>query len=37
MFVAETFDDDVDDIDYQGKKVNRETYEDNTKTNKGDK
>ena len=36
MYVAETFEDDIDDIDYQGKKVNRETYEDNTKTSKGE-
>lgn len=31
-FTAENIDDDEDDLDYQGKKVNRETYEDDTKS-----
>lgn len=34
-FVSESYEED-DDLDYQGKTVNRETYEDNTKTKKGD-
>ena len=36
-YVAENFEEEDKEIDYQNKTVNRETYEDNTKTLKGEK
>lgn len=35
-YMADTFEDEDEDIDYQNKTVNRETYEDDTKTIKGE-